>query len=304
MKIIKEGIYQFDRENLSVLDAKEHVSELKNVAENTERLRSRICFHTSTDSIPQHMFICFEANAKVEVSTHINGESFLINSGAGHYRFYSDQGEILHDIRMSPAAYEGTFYAFIKSGVPHRFFALTKNVTAHEVWHSFFSTESTSFPTGGLMDEANKMTSEEISKQPLTKNFKTDFKRDEEISNLYYFDSPQGVCEISYEDILNLKTKNKKNFFLMPSKTMSPNNYEVPLERMCVLMPKEEIEISLNNSILFLISGKIEINVSNKNYLLSNNERISMGPFKETKIKIVNCEDKISIIHLTNERAI
>ena len=121
---------------------------------------------------------------------------------------------------------------------------------------------------------------------------------------MYYFESFDRVCEISFEDILNLNNENKKHFFLTPSKKMSQNNYDDLLERICILKPKEELEIFLDNTILFLILGKVEIKNLKDNFILENGKNISVGPFKKKKIKIFNCKDTISIIHLTNERAI
>ena len=85
---------------------------------------------------------------------------------------------------------------------------------------------------------------------------------------------------------------------------MSHNNYDDLLERICVLKPKEELEIFLSNTILFLILGKVEIKNLKDNFILENGQNISIGPFKKKKIKIFNCKVTISIIHLTNERAI
>ena len=59
MKKIKEGIYKTDRKKISFLD-KNFISKLQKDASSVSSLRSRILYHSSTESSPQQMFICFD----------------------------------------------------------------------------------------------------------------------------------------------------------------------------------------------------------------------------------------------------
>ena len=118
MKSIKNAIYQINRNILNLVNLK-NINKLKKSADKVERLRSRVLYHSSTESNPQHMFICFASKSLVEVSLHTFAESFLITSGIAHYRFYSKSGKPFHDIRMSPALMQGSFYAFISPNIPN-----------------------------------------------------------------------------------------------------------------------------------------------------------------------------------------
>ena len=119
MKLLKEGIYQLDRNQISHINE----SDFKNLVESSskvDRLRSRVLYHTSPNSEPQHMLMCFDSKSIVEVSFHTFGESFLILSGVAQYRFYSTKdGSVINDVRMSPASMKGIFYTYISPNVAH-----------------------------------------------------------------------------------------------------------------------------------------------------------------------------------------
>ena len=202
MKLLKEGIYQLDRSLISQISIN-NIKNLEESASKVDRLRSRILYHSSSKSEPQHMLICFDSKSIVEVSFHTFAESFMILSGVAQYRFYSiKDGSVVYDIRMSPASKKGIFYTYISPNIPHRFFPLTKHVVANEVGYSFFSPEQTSFGEGTLFDVSNKVKSEEIATQPLIRNSDTKFNKIS--SDEYTFYSKIGVAEISYESILDL----------------------------------------------------------------------------------------------------
>ena len=124
MKIISKGIFKLDKNKVNLIKVSDYKQLIKE-ANSHPRLRSRILYHESSESLPQHMLICFNKDSVVEVSFHRFAESFLILEGIAHYRFYSNKnGKVIHDVRMSPAKLKGIFYTFISPYVAHRFFRI------------------------------------------------------------------------------------------------------------------------------------------------------------------------------------
>jgi len=69
MKKIKDGIYKTNRNKVGFID-KRFIKSLEKDASTVASLRSRILYHSSTDSSPQQMLICFDRNSTVPVSMH------------------------------------------------------------------------------------------------------------------------------------------------------------------------------------------------------------------------------------------
>ncbi len=297
MKFIKEGIYQINRNIVNSINLK-HTHELKKSADKVSRLRSRVLYHSSTKSNPQHMFICFSSESLVEVSMHTFAESFLITNGIAQYRFYSKRGKPIHDIRMSPAFMKGSFYAFISQNVPHRFFPLSKHVLANEVGHSSFSSKNTSFGTKNEYKNANKVESKEIAIQAVIRSNQTYFLKKK--SNLYMFESKSGIAELSYGAIENLVLKSKKSFCLIPSPKMLKR--KKALEKFFIINGLDKIKIYLENSIINCIYGNINIVIGNTKYTTEPLKLFAIGPIKKKTAVIKNLKKDIAIIHVTTEQ--
>lgn len=303
MKLLKEGIYQLDRSKVSSINEKD-IKNLEESATKVDRLRSRVLYHTSPQSEPQHMLICFEAKSVVEVSFHSFAESFLIINGVAQYRFYSSKdGTVINDVRMSPASMKGIFYTYISPNVAHRFFPLTKHVVANEVGYSSFSPDKTFYGEGNLYDASNKVKSEELATQPLIRNSDTNLIK---ISNeKYTFDSQIGVAEISYEMIENLVRDSKNPFSILPSKKMTAfKKHDFDLEKLFVIPKNHKLELNLENSIIHNIYGSINIISKNINKNLDTKENFVLGPIKSSRIIIQNIKSEFSIIHVVTERNI
>ena len=300
MKKIKEGIYKTNRKKISFLD-KNFISILQKDASSLSSLRSRILYHSSTESSPQQMFICFDRDSTVPVSMHTFSESFLIINGVAHYRFYKKTGEVFHDIRLSPAHLNGTFYVFIKKEIPHRFFSLSKYTLANEVGHSYFSPKFTKYGSSSAYKKANRINLSDLNKEFIYRNSKTIFKK---FSNNYYkMNSHTGIIELSYKDILLLINNNKNPFFLFPDvgaklKKKQINNL---LEKIYVMQPKKTSKLVLKNSYLSIIKGAAEIKFGNKKIVLDENKKFVLGPIINDSIIIKNFL-KNSIFHISNEK--
>ena len=303
MKLLKEGIYQLDRNQISHINE----SDLKNLVESSskvDRLRSRVLYHTSPNSEPQHMLICYDSKSIVEVAFHTFGEGFLILKGVAQYRFYSTKdGSVINDVRMSPAPMKGIFYTYISPNVAHRFFALTKHVVANEVGYSAFLPEKTFYGEGNLYDASNKVKSEELATQPLIRNTDTNFTKVS--SDQYNFDSDIGVGEISYESVLNLLKEEKNPFSIMPSKKMTAfKKHDFVLEKLYIIPNNCKLELKLEDSIISNIYGCANISSKNLNKDLDVSNNFVVGPIKDSEIVIQNINSEFSIIHVVTEKNI
>tara|TARA_B100001057_G_scaffold501283_1_gene623171 strand:- start:14263 stop:15168 length:906 start_codon:yes stop_codon:yes gene_type:complete len=300
MKLIKEGIYRINRDIINSVSIKK-INKLKKSADEVSRLRSRVLYHSSTNSNPQHMFICFSAKSIVEVSMHTFAESFLINSGVAQYRFYKKNGNTFHDIRMSSASMKGNFYAFIAPHIPHRFFPISDYVLANEVGHSSFLKENTYYGSKQKFEKANNINSEEIASQPIVKSSVTTFIK--ENSNLYTFYSKTGIAELSFDAVNDLALKVKKSFCLMPNLKMLKNRKSnKQAEKFYVITGNDQIEIYLQNSIIHSIYGDATITVNRSNQQINPSKLFVLGPLKNQKVKIANKKKEIAIIHVTTEK--
>ncbi len=300
MKKIKEGIYKTNREKISFLD-KRFISTLQHDASSVSSLRSRILYHSSTETTPQQMFICFDRNSTVPVSMHSFSESFLIIDGVAHYRFYKKSGEVFHDVRLSPANLNGTFYVFIKKTIPHRFFSLSKYSVANEIGHSHFSPKFTKYGNTIAYRKANKLNLAQLNKEILFRNSKTTFKKI--FNNCFLMFSKSGIIELSYNDILFLIKTNKKPFFIFPDtgKSIKKNQVSELLEKIYVIQPKKTSKLVLKNSYISIIKGAAEIKFNKKKILLNEKNKFVLGPIKNDTVYFKNLE-KNSIFHISNEK--
>lgn len=302
MKIFKDGIFKLDRCKINQID----ISIIKNLeisARNISRNRSRILYHSSENAKPQNMFICFEHKSIIEVSLHNFAESFLITSGIAQYRFYSRDGnEIIHDVRMSPANLQGSFYTFIYPETPHRFFPITEYVTALEVGHSQFSLDNTSFGKNNEYKNSNLTTMKEVAEQPLIKTMKTFIKEIQK--KVFKFGSDDGVAELSFNKIMDIYKKQKKSFLLIPDKFIKKEiniNLNEVSEFFIIVKELDIFKFKSFNSIVSCIFGNIKIMNSEYENNLSPNNIISVGPLKNKEYKLLNPSTQISILHITNE---
>ncbi len=301
MKLLKEGIYQATRKKPTIIN-KNIFDNLKKSASKVDRFRSRILYHSSLSSNPQHMFICFDNRSLVPVSFHSFSESFLIIEGIAHYKFYDMKGHVSHDIRLSPASLSGIFYVFISPQIPHRFFALTKHVLANEVGHSHFSPEFTQYGRGGIFSKADKLTSAQMAKQLLVKNSNTKIKIKKK--GYYSLESSSGVVELSSVEVLSILKKNTTPICFYPSSKMIgvKNSKEEMVEQIWAIQPKKKIKLLMKNTMIHIINGKSKIKLGNKNIILDIKKNFAFGPINKSKIIVENISDEPLLFHITNEK--
>lgn len=300
MKKIKDGIYKTNRNKVGFID-KRFIKSLEKDASTVASLRSRILYHSSTDSSPQQMLICFDRNSTVPVSMHTFSESFLIVDGIAHYRFYKKSGEIFHDVRLSPAQLNGTFYVYIKKEIPHRFFSLSKYSIANEVGYSYFSPDFTKYGNTPYYKKANKINLDQLNKEILLRNSKTIFKK--LFSNHYQMNSKTGIIELSYKDILTLIKNNKNPFFIFPGTgfRVKKNYISSLLEKIYVMQPNKISKLVLKNSYISVVKGVAEIKFDKKKIIMNEKKSFVLGPIKNNLITIKNLS-KNSIFHISNEK--
>ena len=248
------------------------------------------------------MFICFDNRSLVPVSFHLYSESFLIIDGIAHYKFYDKKGNVSHDIRLSPASLGGTFYVFISPQIPHRFFALTKHVLANEVGHSYFSPDFTKYGAGKIFSKADKLTSAQMAKKLLVKNFNTKIKMKKK--GYYSFESSSGVAELSSEKVLSILNKNTGPVCFYPSskKYGVKNRKEEMVEQIWAIQPKKILKLRMKSSMIHLMTGKVKIKLDNKNIILSREKNFVLGPINKSEIILENISDQPLLFHITNEK--
>lgn len=300
MKTISKGIFKLDKNKVNLIKISDYKKLIKE-ANSHPRLRSRILYHESSESLPQHMLICFNKDSVVEVSFHRFAESFLILEGIAHYRFYSNKnGRVIHDVRMSPAKLKGIFYTFISPYTAHRFFPLSTNIIANEIGYSKFSPKNTFYGTGKTFRVANNLKNAQIGNEILVRSNNTKFKdkKDDEI----IFRSKSGVAEISYDDVEELIKLKKKPFFLIPSyEGQKKEIYNKSPEKILVLQKNQKKKFFCENSIITIIHGESILEYGDKKINL-NESKIVIGPFKNLKISIKNNKSQVLILHIANEK--
>lgn len=301
MKLLKEGIYQATRKKPTVIN-KNIINNLKKSASKVDRFRSRILYHSSSNSNPQHMFICFDNRTLVPVAFHTFSESFLMIEGIAHYKFYDKKGNVSHDIRISPASLGGIFYVFISPQIPHRFFALTKHVLASEICHSHFSPEFTQFGKGKIFSKADKLTSAQMAKQLLVKNSNTRIKMKKK--GYYSVESSSGVAELSSVEVLNILKKNTNPVCFYPSNKMIgvKNSKAEMVEQIWAIQPKKKLQLLMKNTMMHIINGEAKIKLNNKNIILGIKKNLALGPINKSKITVENISEQPLLFHIKNEK--
>lgn len=301
MKLLKEGIYQATRKKPTVIN-KNISNILKKSASKVDRFRSRILYHSSPNSNPQHMFICFDNRTLVPVAFHSFSESFLMIEGIAHYKFYDKKGNVSHDVRITPASLGGIFYVFISPQIPHRFFALTKHVLASEICHSHFSPEFTQFGKGKIFSKADKLASAQIAKQLLVKNSNTKIKMKKK--GYYSVESSSGIVELSSVEVLNILKKNTNPVCFYPSNKMIgvKNSKEEMVEQIWAIQPKKKLQLLMKNTMMHIINGEAKIKLYNKNIILGVKKNYALGPINKSKITVENISDQPLLFHIKNEK--
>ena len=300
MKTISKGIFKLNKKKLNLIKVSNYKQLIKE-ANSHPRLRSRILYHESSESLPQHMLICFNKDSVVEVSFHRFAESFLILEGIAHYRFYSNKnGTVFHDVRMSPAKLKGIFYTFISPYIAHRFFPLSTNIIANEIGYSKFSSKNTFYGTGKTFKTANNLKNSQIGNEILVRSNNTKFK--DEKNDIITFKSQSGIAELSYNDVEELIKLKKKPFFLIPSYKAQKKRFITNLQKkfwFCKKIKKKKI--FCENSIITIIHGESILEYEAKKIYL-NETRIVVGPLKNLKISIKNNKSQVLILHIANEK--
>ena len=300
MKFIKDGIFQSERSKLK-LNSNAIINDLKKSASRVERLRSRILYHTNLKSYPQHMFLCFDRKSKVPVSFHTFAESFTITEGVAHYRFYNSKGQPKHDIRLSPAYMNGTFYVLISPKTPHRFFSISKHVTANEIGFSHYSSEFTSYGKGNVFKKADKLTLKQLIQKPLI--IKNDTKISKIKKNCFKISSKSGVAQLSFEIINDLLHKCNEPFYIYPCEKITKlrNKLIKTTEQIIVIPPKQKMSLKLSDGVIHLLKGSMNILCEKKIFRLNLKKNFSIGSFKNKSLDIKNNNSKVAIFHLVNE---
>ena len=91
------------------------------VASSLPLQRTRVCLHSSPDSIPQDMLIYFQPSSRISISSHNFSESFAIITGSGSYRIFFTTTSTYIDVPLSSACRDSYFYLFIPCFTPHVF---------------------------------------------------------------------------------------------------------------------------------------------------------------------------------------
>jgi cupin fold WbuC family metalloprotein len=296
---IKKSIYRTKNSDLSELIGSD-ITVLKNDSVQNERFRSRVLYHQDEESNPQHMLICFNKDSEVFVSTHNFAESFLILSGIAQYRFYDESGVAKHDIRMSSAELEGTFYTFIGPNKAHRFFPLSDYVVANEVGHSQFSSDNTNYGKNTQYENANEHTASQLAIEPLIKNIKTEFLLEKKTR--IRFKSAKGVAEISYQDILSLIEYSGSSITIEPDLTLLGDSCKSaePIEQLIVVLPGESITLRCNQCRLHALKGEVQIESESKQLISKlDTAQVFTLLLRAPEFTIKNQSNNLSLLHAT-----
>jgi cupin fold WbuC family metalloprotein len=296
VKPINDTIFKVERNFSPVLDSDRKV--LIEAAKNTDRYRSRILYHPSEDSVPQHMLICFDKRSVVEVSTHKYPESFTLIEGVAQYRFYDKAGIVETDVRMSPAHVGGVFFVHIDAEVPHRFFAFTDGVIANEVGYSSFAPENTKFGTDGGFSIANDDSMAHVAEQRLTINNQTVFEEidDQNIG----FSSNSGVSQISKHDLISFLDSKQRSMAFRWAEKVDGLNKE--LEALVAFLPGESFSWSGKNISVHLLDGEgltVSSAQGSQMSTLSQKKQFAVIGCGEN-VTMSNNSSQIVIVHLTN----
>ena len=115
------------------------LSFMERVSSRLPLKRTRICLHSSHDSIPQDMLIYFQSNSIVPISSHNFSESFAIISGSGFYRLFFTTSSTFVDLPLSSVCGDSYFYLFIPCLLPHVFFPSTSLLVSETGFTKFSS---------------------------------------------------------------------------------------------------------------------------------------------------------------------
>ena len=115
------------------------LSFMDHVSSSLPLKRTRICLHSSNDSIPQDMIIYFQSNSRVLISSHNFSESFTIISGSGSYRIYFSSSSTFVDVPLSSGGSDSYFYLFIPCFIPHVFSPCTPLLVSETGFTKFSS---------------------------------------------------------------------------------------------------------------------------------------------------------------------
>ena len=301
MKILKKGIYKFDRVKDLVV-SKNVLKFLEKDASEIDRFRSRILYHDNSLSNPQHMLICFDDRSVVPVSFHEFAESFSIIKGIAHYKFYDLNGNVKHDIRLSPAYLDGTFYVAIARLTPHRFFSITKHVLANEIGFTHFSPELTKFGKGKTFLKADKETTKQMLSEPLIYGSETKFSLLKK--NCFIFGSNDGIAQLSTKDVTE-RLKNSENAisFIADEKIIGKKYKKKIPEIIWAIKPGKKINIRLNNknSMIHLMNGVGLFNLRNKKVTLDINKDFALNTLEDKNVEVKNLSENNLIIHISND---
>ena len=112
MKKIKDGIYKTNRNKIGFID-KSFIKSLEKDASTVASLRSRILYHSSTIiHLNKCLYVLIETQ-QFQCLCILFQRVFLLSMELLIIDFIKNL-EILHDVRLSPAQLNGTFYVFIK----------------------------------------------------------------------------------------------------------------------------------------------------------------------------------------------
>jgi hypothetical protein len=222
--------------------------------------------------------------------------------GIAHYKFYDFKGNVKHDVRLSPAYLNGTFYVIISRLTLHRFFPITKNVLANEMGFTHFSEDLTKSGKGKAFSRADKENTKQMLSKPLVHGSTTKFNLIKK--NCFSFGSNNGIAQLSMEDIKSrIKNYEKAVSFTADEKIIGDKYKKNIPEIIWAIKPGKNININLKNqkSIIHIINGVCELTLKNKIIKLDINKNFVLNAQKTNYIKVTNISKDISIIHISNE---
>lgn len=128
-----------NQEDILVLN-QDIIAQLKSLAHNSSRKRSRLLMHKTQNHLTQEMLICFYQNSYMPPHRHLKekSESYHIVSGEMLLCIFDDEGQVLRKIKMSA---DGNFLYRVSEGHWHMPICLSEYLLYHEVFTGPFQKE-------------------------------------------------------------------------------------------------------------------------------------------------------------------
>jgi len=123
------------------------IAELKRIAAENPRLRSRLCTHPDPSSGLHEMLIVHHRQAYVRPHKHFGKpESFHLIEGTARVVFFEDHGAIREVLEMAPYGQGKLCYYRMPDGLFHTILITSEWLVFHETTAGPFDPSRTSFP--------------------------------------------------------------------------------------------------------------------------------------------------------------